>query len=74
MTEGKTNMKINNRYAQFALYLIAFIAVWNLCGLIAATLIYHSSYHFDFVNDIVKPAGLGALIGLITYMLPGRKR
>ena len=30
--------------------------------------------NFDFVDDIAKPAGLGALIGLITYMLPGKNR
>lgn len=67
-------MKINNRYLQFALYLAAFIAMWNLCDLIASTLIYHGSYVFSFVDDIAKPAGLATVIGLILYIFPGKNR
>lgn len=67
-------MKINSRIGQFIIFLVAFIAVWNLCDLIASTLIYHESYVFSFADDIAKPAGLGTVIALILYILPGRKK
>lgn len=67
-------MKINNRYLQFALFLAAFIVVWNLCDLVAATFIYHGAYHFSFADDIARPAGFGLLIGIVLYLLPGRNK
>lgn len=67
-------MKINNRYLQFALFIVAFIVVWNICDLIAATFIYKGSYHFTFADDFAKPFGLSMVIGLILYMLPGRNK
>ena len=35
---------IKNRYALLAAYLFAFVAMWNLCELIAGTFITHSGY------------------------------
>ncbi len=49
---------IKNRYAQMAAYVIAFIAVWNLCELIAGTFITHSGYVFTWTDNIAKPVGL----------------
>ena len=65
---------IRNRYAQLAAYLIAFIAVWNLCELIAGTFITHSGYVFTWADNIAKPLGLAVVIGIILYVLPGSGR
>ena len=65
---------IKNRYAQMAAYVIAFIAVWNLCELIAGTFITHSGYIFTWADNISKPLGLAVVIGIILYVLPGSGR
>lgn len=62
---------IRNRYAQMVAYVIAFIAVWNLCELIAGTFITHSGYVFTWADNIAKPLGLALVIGIILYVLPG---
>lgn len=65
---------IKNRYALLAAYLIAFVAMWNLCELIAGTFITHSGYVFTWVDNIAKPVGLAIVIGVILYVLPGSRR
>lgn len=65
---------IKNRYAQMVTYVIAFVAVWNLCELIAGTFITHSGYVFTWGDNIAKPVGLAVVIGVILYLLPGSKR
>lgn len=65
---------IKNRYAQMVAYVIAFIAVWNLCELIAGTFITHSGYDFTWADNIAKPLGLAVVIGVILYVLPGSRR
>lgn len=65
---------IKNRYAQMVAYVIAFIAVWNLCELIAGTFITHSGYIFTWADNIAKPLGLAVVIGIILYVLPGSGR
>ena len=65
---------IRNRYAQMVAYVIAFIAVWNLCELIAGTFITHSGYVFTWADNIAKPLGLALVIGIIMYVLPGSRR
>ena len=64
---------IRNRYAQMVAYVIAFIAVWNLCELIAGTFITHSGYVFTWADNIAKPLGLALVIGIIMYVLPGSR-
>ena len=64
---------IRNRYAQMVAYVIAFIAVWNLCELIAGTFITHSGYVFTWADNIAKPLGLALVIGIILYVLPGSR-
>ena len=64
---------IRNRYAQMVAYVIAFIAVWNLCELIAGTFITHSGYVFTWAVNIAKPLGLALVIGIILYVLPGSR-
>ena len=64
---------LRNRYAQMVAYVIAFIAVWNLCELIAGTFITHSGYVFTWADNIAKPLGLALVIGIIMYVLPGSR-
>ena len=64
---------IRNRYAQMVAYVIAFIAMWNLCELIAGTFITHSGYVFTWADNIAKPLGLALVIGIIMYVLPGSR-
>ena len=64
-------MKINSRVGQFIFFLIAFIAMWNVCDFIASTFITHSDFGFTFVDNIGKPAGYGTIIGPILYFIPG---
>ena len=64
---------IRNRYAQMVAYVIAFIAMWNLCELIAGTFITHSGYVFTWADNIAKPLGLALVIGIILYVLPGSR-
>ena len=69
--EGKM---IKNRYTQMILFILVFIAIWNLCELISGTFITHSGYIFTWADNIAKPAGLALVIGLVMYVLPGSSR
>ena len=61
---------IKNRYAQMAVFLIAFIAVWNLCELIAGTFITHSGYVFTWADNIAKPLGSTEVLPAYSEITP----
>ena len=59
---------IKNKYAAFILFLIAFLAFWNLLHYLYSTFIARSSYQFAVGSDLGLPVIVAAVSGYILFL------
>ena len=59
---------IKNKYAAFILFIIAFLAFWNLLDYLYSTFITGSSYRFAAGSDMGLPAVAAVVVGYILFL------
>ena len=62
---------LKNKYVLFALYIIVFLAVWNLTDYLYTTFIAKEAYHFATSTDGAHPVVAAIISG---YILLIRKK
>ena len=59
---------IRNKYAAFILFIIAFLAMWNLLDYLYSTFITGSSYQFAAGSDMGLPVVAAVVVGYILFL------
>ena len=59
---------IKNKYAAFILFIIAFLAVWNLLDFLYTTFITRSAYQFAAGTDLAIPLVVAAVSGYLLFI------
>ena len=59
---------MKNKYIAFGLFLILFMALWNLLDYIYATLITHSGYRFGAGTDLLIPLVVAGVSGYLLFL------
>ena len=59
---------IKNKYAAFVLFVVAFLALWNLADYLYTTFIVSGTYHFAVGTDAALPAALAIVSGYLLYL------
>jgi len=59
---------IKNKYAAFILFIIAFLAFWNLLDYLYSAFITRSSYQFAAGSDLVLPVVAAVVVGYILFL------
>jgi hypothetical protein len=68
ISDGGIDMKINNRWLAFALYVLATLAIWTLLDLITAAFILHTPYQFTVVRSLIVPLISGCALGYLNTL------
>ena len=59
---------IKNKYVVFILFIIIFLAFWNLADYLYTTFITSGAYHFAAGTDGVLPAVVAIVSGYLLFM------
>jgi len=59
---------IRNKYIAFVMFVIIFLALWNLADYLYATLITNETYHFAAGSDGVIPAAVAIVSGYLIFI------
>ena len=59
---------IKNKYVAFILFIIIFLAFWNLADYLYTTFITSGAYHFAAGTDGVLPAAVAIVSGYLLFM------
>ncbi|MBQ6518087.1 MAG: hypothetical protein IJI14_05160 [Anaerolineaceae bacterium] len=59
---------IKNKYAAFVLFVIAFLALWNLADYLYTTFITNGTYQFSVGTDAVIPAAAAIISGYLLFL------
>ena len=59
---------VKNKYIAFGLFIIVFLAVWNLADYLYTTLITNGTYHFGAVVDGVIPVVVAIVVGFLLFL------
>ena len=59
---------IKNKYAAFVLFVVAFLAFWNLADYLYTTLLVSGTYHFAAGTDAAVPAALAIVSGYLLFL------
>ena len=59
---------VKNKYAAFVLFVIAFLALWNLADYLYTTLITSGTYHFAVGTDGAVPAVIAIVSGYLLFL------
>ena len=59
---------VRNKYAAFVLFVIAFLALWNLADYLYMTLITSGTYHFAVETDGAVPAVIAIVSGYLLFL------
>ena len=62
---------IKNRFLAFGLFIVCFVAFWNLIDFLYTTFISDSEYHFGVGLDLSLPIIVAIVIGFYLFL---RKR
>ncbi len=60
--------KVRNKYVAFVLFIIAFLALWNLADYLYTSFITRETYHFAAGADGVIPATLAIVSGYLLFI------
>lgn len=58
---------MKNKILQFILFMVVFVACWNLCDLIYSAVITRSEYSFTPGRCILEPVFFGVVIYLLQF-------
>ena len=59
---------IKNKYAAFVLFVIVFLALWNLADYLYTSFIVSGTYHFAAGTDGALPAALAIVSGYLLFV------
>lgn len=59
---------IKNKYVAFVLFVIAFLAFWNLADYLYTTFITNGAYHFAAGSDGTLPVGIALVSGYLLFV------
>lgn len=59
---------IKNKYVAFVLFVIVFMAFWNLVDFLYTTFIARGTYHFTALIDGVIPAVVAIVVGFLLFL------
>ena len=59
---------VKNKYVAFALFVIVFLAFWNLADYLYTTFITNETYHFTAGVDGSLPAVLAIVSGYLLFL------
>lgn len=62
---------IKNKYVAFIIYVVVFLALWNVLDLLYTTLITKSAYQFAAGSDLAIPAVGAAVTGYLFFLRGG---
>ena len=57
-----------NKYVAFVLFVIAFLAFWNLADYLYTTFITNGAYHFAAGSDGALPVGIALVSGYLLFV------
>lgn len=59
---------IKNKYAAFVLFVVVFLAFWNLVDYLYTTFITSGTYHFAAGTDGALPVGIAIVSGYLLFV------
>ena len=59
---------VKNKYVAFVLYVIAFLALWNLADYLYTTFIARGTYQFALGTDGAIPAAVAIISGYLLFL------
>ena len=59
---------IKNKYVAFVLFVIVFLAFWNLADFLYTTFITNGAYHFTAGIDGALPVGVAIVSGYLLFV------
>ena len=59
---------IKNKYAAFVLFVVVFLAFWNLADYLYTTFITSGTYHFAAGTDGALPVGIAIVSGYLLFV------
>lgn len=59
---------IKNKYAAFVLFIIAFLAIWNLLDYLYTAFITGGAYHFAVGSDGAIPVVVAIVVGYLLFV------
>ena len=65
---------MKNRILSSLLYIVFFVAVWNLLGFLWDTFITHAGYQFNVGKDLIAPAVIALILDVVLQVLQKRKQ
>lgn len=57
----------------FILFVVLFIAFWNVCDLLWSVFISGKGYQFSFTGDILFPLVIAAVLGFTDFFIKKKK-
>lgn len=59
---------IKDKRVAFVIFVVAFVAIWNLCEILYATFITKSAYQFKPLYDLGGPLLAANILGFILFL------
>lgn len=59
---------VKNKYVAFVLFVIAFLALWNLADYLYTTFITNGTYHFSVGTDGATPVVIAMVSGYLLFL------
>ena len=59
---------IKNKYVAFVLFVVVFLAFWNLADYLYTTFITSGTYHFAAGTDGALPVGIAIVSGYLLFV------
>ena len=59
---------ITNKYVAFVLFVVVFLAFWNLADYLYTTFITSGTYHFAAGTDGALPVGIAIVSGYLLFV------
>ena len=61
-------MKTENKYIQFAVFVVFVVIFWNIYEIFISKMLTHADYAFNFMRDITQPLLFGTVLGYLFYL------
>ena len=59
---------VKDKKTAFVIFVVIFMALWNLLDFLYSTLITKSGYQFKSTTDLMVPLGLALVLGYLQFM------
>ena len=59
---------VKDKKTAFVIFVVVFMALWNLLDFLYSTLITKSGYQFKSTTDLMVPLGLALVLGYLQFL------